>query len=483
MKYVLAIVLNLGVFFSLYAQNDSPFYATLNKEDASTLKLQFPDAVQILGSTEYESAVMLTETAAHELHDAILVHGPGYIRKPSAEKALNDIAATPLIPNAQSFTSTNYTITHDAIVTQALNEVSTSNLEDHIIELQNYGTRYHNRPEGTQAAMDLKAKWEALAASYNRTDVSVRLFNHTGTTMPSVIMTITGAVSPNEYVITGGHLDTTASVNALAPGADDDASGIATITEAARVLFEIDFVPNRTIEIMAYAAEEIGLVGSAEIAQSYSNDNKNVIGVTQFDMTNFNGSDNDVYFITDNTDTSLNSFLMQLLDYYNADGVHQVTYGTSLCNYGCSDHASWFAQGYPASFPFEAAFGEHNQAIHTLGDTFTVSGTADHATKFTKLCTEFLIETAKTSVLGVTEFNQPNVITTVNDNILSYRFESSDYTVESLSIYDISGKKLTFENLDGNTGNYDLNSLSTGLYIASFKIKNQGVFSQKISVE
>ena len=50
MKYVLAIVLNLGVFFSLYAQNDSPFYATLNKEDASTLKLQFPDAVQILGS-------------------------------------------------------------------------------------------------------------------------------------------------------------------------------------------------------------------------------------------------------------------------------------------------------------------------------------------------------------------------------------------------------------------------------------------------
>ena len=86
----------------------------------------------------------------------------------------------------------------------------------------------------------------------------------------------------------------------------------------------------------------------------------------------------------------------------------------------------------------------------------------------------FLIETAKTSVLGVTEFNQPNVITTVNDNVLSYRFESSDFTVESLSIYDISGKKLTFENLVGNTGNYDLNSLSTGLYIASFKIKNQG---------
>ena len=66
---------------------------------------------------------------------------------------------------------------------------------------------------------------------------------------------------------------------------------------------------------------------------------------------------------------------------------------------------------------------------------------------------------------------------------MSYRFESSDFTVESLSIYDISGKKLTFENLDGNTGNYDLNTLSTGLYIASFKIKNQGVFSQKISVE
>ena len=37
-----------------------------------------------------------------------------------------------------------------------------------------------------QAAVDLKAKWEEMAAEYGRTDVSVRLFEHSNTQMQNI---------------------------------------------------------------------------------------------------------------------------------------------------------------------------------------------------------------------------------------------------------------------------------------------------------
>ncbi|WP_370660982.1 M20/M25/M40 family metallo-hydrolase [Massilia cavernae] len=43
-----------------------------------------------------------------------------------------------------------------------------------------------------------------------------------------------------------------------APGADDDASGIAGLTEVLRVLAAGDYKPRRTIKLIAYAAEEVG---------------------------------------------------------------------------------------------------------------------------------------------------------------------------------------------------------------------------------
>ena len=95
-----------------------------------------------------------------------------------------------------------------------------------------------------------------------------------------MLMTIEGAEFPDEFIVIGGHLDSTSfEPTTNASGTDDDASGIATITEATRTLFEIDFVPRRTIEVMAYAAEKIDLLGSAEIAQEYSNNNVNVAAV------------------------------------------------------------------------------------------------------------------------------------------------------------------------------------------------------------
>ena len=54
-----------------------------------------------------------------------------------------------------------------------------------------------------------------------------------------------------------------------APGADDDASGCSVVIKLFRVLSKLKKKPYRTITFMFYAGEEIGLVGSNEIAMRY----------------------------------------------------------------------------------------------------------------------------------------------------------------------------------------------------------------------
>ncbi len=385
----------LCLFFTYsYAQEqNSMFFATMQTKDAQGLKINHPEDIKIISSNNGYSAVMLSQNAAEELHHKVLVHGPGFIYETSEKNALSSIQNVG--QKSTKAQRASFSITQEALVTQSLDLVNNLNIANQIQELEGYGTRYHTTNSARQAVLDLKTKWEGLAAG--RSDVSVRIVNHTSTAMPSVIMTITGTEEPDEFVIIGGHIDSTARGNnsTNAPGADDNASGIATITEAARVLFAMDFRPKRTVEFMAFAAEEVGLRGSKEIAEDYKNRNVNVVSYMQLDMTNYKGSTNDVYISTDSyNDDTLNNFLIELMNYYNATGTHKITYGTSQCNYGCSDHYSWAQQGYDVTFPFEAAFSQSNPNIHTTRDTFDRSPTpnATHAAKFAKLALEYLIE-------------------------------------------------------------------------------------------
>ena len=87
---VLLIVAFLLAMVNAQGQNES-FYATLDIKHAKELAVQFPNEVKILKETAFEAAVEISERAAHELHHKILTHGPGYIRKSTKAKAIEDI--------------------------------------------------------------------------------------------------------------------------------------------------------------------------------------------------------------------------------------------------------------------------------------------------------------------------------------------------------------------------------------------------------
>ncbi|UGA40063.1 M20/M25/M40 family metallo-hydrolase [Chromobacterium haemolyticum] len=143
--------------------------------------------------------------------------------------------------------------------------------------------------------------------------MTVEQFAHSAWPQKSVILTIKGKDNAAETLVLGGHLDSTVGSgtgeNSRAPGADDDASGIASLTEVIRVLLANNYQPRRTIKFMAYAAEEVGLRGSSDIANRYKQQKVNVVGALQLDMTNYQGSEDDIFLFTDYTNSAQNTFL------------------------------------------------------------------------------------------------------------------------------------------------------------------------------
>ena len=336
------------------------------------------------------------ETLSNAMHDSFHKCS-GFMAHTSREDAVETIARFASVNPEQQFV--DYTIDNQTNVNALIAEAVEPQIRQTIIHLSTaYTNRRYNQQSGIDSANWIKNQWTTLAAG--RSDVTVEFYNHPTATspQPSIIMTIQGTTLPNEIVVLGGHQDSIAGsvVTNPAPGADDDASGIASLTETIRVLMAKGFRPRRTVKFMAYAAEEVGLRGSAAIAQDYRNQNLNVVGVLQLDMTNFKGSPTlDIVLIQDFTNAAQNTFVQSLVTAYQPT----LTTGTASCGYACSDHASWTNRSYPASFPFEATLATDNPTIHTANDTISQSGNnANHALKFTRLALSYVGELAKGAI-------------------------------------------------------------------------------------
>jgi len=85
-------------------------------------------------------------------------------------------------------------------------------------------------------------------------------------TSQNVIAQIDGARYPDQIVALGAHLDSWD----VGTGALDDGAGIAIITEAGRRILALDRRPDRSIQLIFFAAEEIGLWGGRAWAQARS---------------------------------------------------------------------------------------------------------------------------------------------------------------------------------------------------------------------
>lgn len=312
---------------------------------------------------------------------------------PSAAKPLtapDSLAAIPTEPSQQ------------AVIGPLLKHISPPDMRNFLEEYSTaFRNRYYKSNTGVAASAWLHKQIVDIAEESGRTleepaNISVSIFEHRFP-QSSIIARFEpdpkfgNAAEERDAVIVGAHLD---SVNqwipsfGRAPGADDDGSGTTTILEAFRVLAKTGYRPGRPVEFHWYAAEEAGLLGSADVAREYAKERRRVLSMMQFDMTGYvkPGTDERVGVMVDHVDAELTTFLRRLVEEYS--GLQWVD---SACGYGCSDHASWSKAGYRSAFPFEGEFKDSSPYIHSTQDTVETLN-FEHMAAFVKIAISYVVE-------------------------------------------------------------------------------------------
>lgn len=280
--------------------------------------------------------------------------------------AVRQITNRPITPvTAQSFGGggTINAITPDPAIAGWVAQVSQTNLAADVATMEAFGTRRHWETGEVTAQ-----NW--LLAELGAYGLTTSLYDY-DSGADVVIAEKIGLTDPSKIVVIGAHYDSVnwaGSASSPAPGADDDASGTAGVLEIARILSSQDF--DFTIRFCAFSGEEMGLLGSEAYAAHLENIGANVIGMVQLDMTAYRapGDTRSVGFITNDTDTNMNNFAMDVYAAY----VPTLPINIGPLSGGTSDHRSFFNHGFPAIFPFED-LGQYSPYIHTPSD---ITGTS-----------------------------------------------------------------------------------------------------------
>lgn len=153
----------------------------------------------------------------------------------------------------------------------------------------------HIRHPGNAIATDaLLAELQKVCAG--RLEVRQHTFSHRGRTYSNIEAELPGAPESAVTLITA-HLDSTAAASPgyreehdPAPGADDDASGVAAVLSIARryATLPAHLLPGGTVRFLLFNAEEEGLVGSQAYARLQGNLDISIGAVFQMDMIGYN---------------------------------------------------------------------------------------------------------------------------------------------------------------------------------------------------
>lgn len=123
------------------------------------------------------------------------------------------------------------------------------------------------------------------------TDVTYEHYSFSGTNARNVVATLPGVETPERVILIGGHLDSTSpSSSTNAPGANDNASGIAGVLAAAQILRQYSF--RSTIRFVAFTGEEQGLYGSTQHANAAVSRGDLIDAAVIFDMIGWRNAQN-----------------------------------------------------------------------------------------------------------------------------------------------------------------------------------------------
>jgi hypothetical protein len=190
----------------------------------------------------------------------------------------------------------------DTRIYDIVEDISSNQLESYVQKLVDFGTRNtfsetESDTRGIGAARRwIKSEFESISSECNN---CLEVFFQGETVTPedgrrvpktaeilNVVAVQKGKKYPNSYIIMSGDIDSRASdtqdFTTDAPGANDNATGMAGTMEAARILSQYEF--DHSIVYVGLSGEEQGLFGGQFLAKYAKEKNWNIIGIINNDM-------------------------------------------------------------------------------------------------------------------------------------------------------------------------------------------------------
>jgi len=247
-----------------------------------------------------------------------------------------------------------------------------------IQDLQDFGSRAFYLNSSDEAASYIFGQFQAMniAVEYQEFIAGVH-------SVKNVVATIPGASADAPQFLFGAHYDsenkevrTFSDGQTLpAPGADDDASGVACIVELARVLSNLRL--RNTLRFVAFGAEENGYDSSGQMAGSMSYvESEKAKGISYeacwiLDMIGYRGgSENHTVIIVNENSLRLGSDMQEMVGALGIELSIEVESNSSSLN---SDHTRFWSASYPAALLIESdpttGVYQFNPYYHSTEDT------------------------------------------------------------------------------------------------------------------
>ena len=367
-----------------------------------------------------------------------------------------------------------------ALARHAADQVSPENIERIVNELsydaaaETLRTRFSYRIETAQIAMPYVR--DLLVGNLGgRGTVEVREYPlRSGDDPPmayNVIGTIDGEVAGAGYYILSGHYDSIGlrteyegdrswdGMRDPAPGADDNASGVAAVLECARVLATLPL--ELGLKFVFFSGEEQGIVGSTHFVAAMEDEPEDgpLLGAINLDMIAYNPGGDSLDIVTDARSAWIADFIVDSYDEL-ADEVGDLAVSSvEALRYPYSDDSAFQVRGYPAVTCVERRdVEEFNPYYHTIGDN-NVDGKLNisQATKTAKLIAGAMAALSTSGDEPDMEILPSDIVFALPEVPVARRANVGDTVTVSVRVRNAGGPS-------GGRGPFDISYLELRLY-------------------
>ncbi|MFH1502241.1 MAG: M20/M25/M40 family metallo-hydrolase [Candidatus Eisenbacteria bacterium] len=238
-----------------------------------------------------------------------------------------------------------FSLPPESLISALIESTNVHNVAATIERLEAYGTRYVTTDSCLAAGRWLRERFVEYGYADVRTDTFRTWTWQDSTQAWNILAVKQGTSRASEYVVLGGHYDSVTTQNfsdpdAPAPGAEDNATGVAGVLEAARLLADVE--TERSIIFACWSAEEEGLWGSRAFVADALAESMDVVLYLNMDAIGYlAGPAPDVYVMADSSALAVAAWMCDVATRHTI-----YEFVPTVQPLGASDHNSFWESGY-----------------------------------------------------------------------------------------------------------------------------------------